>query len=533
MDSTYNYPPSPDTSRENPGPLTHTDLLEIILDQSVNATLVFNTFEDSTGPFTTFIPELANRQAKLLFGLSDAFGLNQFAPETLPDWLTTYLNQHAAQVIRTGQPHQSEQVYTDTKTSASIWLDVNLRPVGDGQRIVVYLTDVTSFKQDALSWQKDATLFRTLASNIPQMSVLVIDKSDTVTLAMGVMPGLLDQQQPEALIGRSLLESVMADYQPDWERYLHTALAGETHFFSDHWNAWRCECYVGPVPGPAHEVTGALVVFRNVTEEYHQQQALQALNQALQQSNEQLERFAFVASHDLQEPLRKIQLFSNLIRERASDRISAGEQDMLSRMQSAAYRMGELIQSLLSLARLNGKPPVQALVNLTDLFSTLVSDLAVRIQEREAIVEVVPPLPLVPGDAPQLRQLFQNLLTNALKFTAPDVAPRIKIQTRLMGGQDLAGLRLDTRSQYVEISVIDNGIGIADQHLEHIFGVFNRLHGWHQYAGTGIGLATVRKVVDNHQGIIQVESQEGVGTTMRVYLPVAPVSEDSQTEPVG
>ncbi len=513
---------TPNPPREVPQDLTHAALIEIALDYSASATLVLRAVNDSTGRLTTFATELVNRRAETVLGLSRANALNHSIAEWLPNEPGPALLQAATQAIQTGQPSSFESAYVYPPTNQRIWFEISVQPVGDGQRVVVSLTNITPPKPAELAEQSDLLLFETLASKVPQMGVLVVDRAGIINLATGLIPGLLSERRPKALTGQSLVEQIMPDYRPDWERYLATVLEGESHFFSDHWNAWRCECYVGPVSNPAGAVVGGLIVFRNVTEEYHQQQALQSLNQALQQSNEQLEQFAYVASHDLREPLRKIQLFSSLIGERAADRLESTDQDLLNRMQSAAHRLDEMIDALLLQAQFDGPSPARTLINLTDLLSTVVGDLTVSIQEQAAIIELVPPMPSVSGDVPQLRQLFLNLLTNALKFVEPGVAPRIHIRARLVEGEGLPDLSLRTDTQYAEISVVDNGIGIPAQHIERIFGLFNRLHGRHQYAGTGIGLATVKKIVDNHQGRIAVSSQEGVGTIFRVYLPVAP-----------
>lgn len=528
MNFTNDHPFVPDASNGAPKDVSHATLLEIAFDQSASATVVLKAVQEAIGRLTTLTIELVNRRAEAMLGISRSGLLNQPFPDLFTHESSLALLGAAAQVLQTGRGSQLELTYASPPTGQPTELAISLQPVGDGQRIVVGLTDVIRRRPAGSVWPNESILFETLASKVPQVGVLVVDPSGIINLATGLMPGLLNERISEELVGQVLIEQILPQYQPDWERYLSTAFEGESHFFSDHWNAWRCECYIGPVPDPAGAVAGALIVFRNVTEEYRQQQALQRMNQALQQSNEQLDQFAYAASHDLREPLRKIQLFSSLIGERATDRLEPADQDLLGRMQSAAHRLDEMIDGLLEQAQLDGPVPARTLINLTDLLPTLVSDLAVPIQERAAVVELVPPLPIVPGDEPQLRRLFQNLLTNALKFVEPGVAPRIRIQARLVDGKALPKLSLRADSQYAEISVSDNGIGIAQQDIELIFGLFNRLHGRHQYAGTGIGLATVKKIVDKHQGSISVDSQEGVGTVFRVYLPVAPAVDEPE-----
>ena len=494
--------------------------MAMALNYSDTATLVLRTIPDPVGSEITLRTELANRQAGRLLALPFISGFAQPIDTALPGWLSAALQAPSIQAIGTNQPIAFELAHPNTATGDAGGLAVCIQPVGDGQRLVVSLTDRTALRQPILADQPDARFFQTLAAALPNLGVVVMDPVGTIRRVAGLMPGLLTHRQPQDLLGQQLREEIMADYRPDWERYLTAALAGESYYFSDHWNAWRCECYVGPLLDPVGGVGSVLIVFRNVTEAYRQQQALLTLNQALTESNERLERLAYVASHDLQEPLRKIQLLSDLIRKGADERLNAQEQDRLNRMHEAAQRLSELVESLLSLAQLGGPALPRTLVNLGDLLSTLVSDLAVSIQERGAIIELIPPLPTIVGDEAQLRQLFQNLLSNALKFTAPGVPPRIGLQARLIEPSAVAEMGLLGGGPYVEVSVTDNGIGMAAQHLEDIFGLFTRLHGRHQYAGAGLGLASVKQVVDNHQGSIRVESQEGTGTVVRVYLPV-------------
>ncbi|WP_254448898.1 PAS domain-containing sensor histidine kinase [Spirosoma rhododendri] len=478
---------------------------------------------DAQGQLATLVPVVANRAAEALLNQSRVAWLSQPLEQAGLSWLSPLLYQQARRLLTTGPSSPVQPSAIESPAAPAGWIEVVSQPLGDGQHLLVSLTALTADPPSALAQPQGTRYFEALAANMPHMGVLVVNPRGTIEQAFGLLPGLLSQRQPEALPGQTLLELVLPDYRSDWERYLTTTLRGESHFFSDHWNAWRCECYVGPVPGVDGEVDGALVVFRNVTEQYRQQQALQALNQALVESNQRLERFAAVASHDLQEPLRKIQLFSQLLQQRAAGRLEAADLDRLNRMHAAARRLRELIESLLVLTQVSGPAPVKTLVDLAELTLTVISDLSVRIEEQSALVEVVPPLPPVLGDAPQLRQLFQNLLSNALKFTAPEVAPRVVIQARLVAASTVLDLGLSSQFTYVEVSVSDNGIGIGAADVTSIFGWFSRLHGRQRYEGSGLGLATVKQVLDNHGGSVRVESQLGVGTTMRVYLPVAPV----------
>lgn len=239
----------------------------------------------------------------------------------------------------------------------------------------------------------------------------------------------------------------------------------------------------------------------------------------LQRSNANLEQFAYVASHDLQEPLRKIQAFGDILLEQYESQLADGI-DYLKRMQSAAGRMSVLIKDLLAFSRISTQQELTSRVLLTDVLQTVLVDLEVVVSETGAEIEVGP-LPTVQGDASQLGQLFLNLLSNAIKFRRADARPRIRIQFQTLAATQLPALVRPAQAAeaYHQIEVADNGIGFEQKYAERIFQVFQRLHGKSQYAGTGIGLAICEKVVTNHGGAITASSQPGVGATFLIYLP--------------
>ncbi|WP_461072921.1 PAS domain-containing protein [Spirosoma horti] len=243
-------------------------------------------------------------------------------------------------------------------------------------------------------------------------------------------------------------------------------------------------------------------------------------NQLLLRSNENLQRFAYVASHDLQEPLRKIQQFGDLLKTSYGDRLGE-ELVYLERMQSAASRMSVLIRDLLNFSRISTQRETGEPVSLNQIVQTVLSDLDLVIEETRSKV-LVEPLPTVIGDALQLSQLFSNLLSNSLKFRQPDLTPVIQVQADMIGADQLpAGVRpIRTALTYHRIQVVDNGIGFDEKYLDRIFQVFQRLHGRSEFAGTGIGLAICEKVVVNHGGAITGTSKPGQGATFSVYLPV-------------
>jgi PAS domain S-box-containing protein len=256
----------------------------------------------------------------------------------------------------------------------------------------------------------------------------------------------------------------------------------------------------------------------DVTARKRAEQELHRRAEELARSNSELEQFAYVASHDLQEPLRKILAFSDRLKTKHGEALGDDARDYLVRMQSAAARMQTLIHDLLSLSRVASHAQSFVAVDLAEVVHTVVSDLESRLEESGGKVDVGP-LPIIIADRGQIAQLFQNLIGNGLKFSKPGVAPVVKIYGEL---RRHAGGSPET----CEIVIEDNGIGFDEKYSEKIFRVFQRLHGRGQYEGTGIGLAICRKIVERHGGTIAATSTPGSGAKFTVHLPYRPNQEN-------
>jgi PAS domain S-box-containing protein len=257
--------------------------------------------------------------------------------------------------------------------------------------------------------------------------------------------------------------------------------------------------------GNPYRIAGSL---SDITERKLAETSLAQRTVELARSNAELEQFAYVASHDLQEPLRKIEAFGDRLKVKCAYQLSEQGQDYLTRMQKSAQRMRTLIEDLLTFSRITTKATPFVAVNLNEVISDVISDLEVRIQKTNGRIEVSE-LPTIKADPLQTSQLFQNLLGNALKFHRPEEPPVIKVT-----GKKLAD------EQY-QISVTDNGIGFEEQYCDRIFQVFQRLHGRSEYEGTGIGLAVCAKIVARHGGLIAANSTPGRGATFIITLPLS------------
>ena len=254
------------------------------------------------------------------------------------------------------------------------------------------------------------------------------------------------------------------------------------------------------------EPQGAVVIARDVRERKHAENEMRSFTKQLQQSNRELEDFAHVASHDLQEPLRKIQAFADLLKTKYGESVPPQARDYLDRMQAAAGRMSVLINDLLSFSRVTTKAQPFVPVHLADVAHDVVRDLEVRTHESGGQI-VVGELPTIDADPVQMRQLLQNLAANALKFHRPDVPPVVEIAGAI-GPDDCCRL-----------TVTDNGIGFEEKYADRIFTMFERLHARTKYEGTGIGLAICRKIAQRHGGDIAATSVPGQGSTFTITIP--------------
>ena len=248
------------------------------------------------------------------------------------------------------------------------------------------------------------------------------------------------------------------------------------------------------------------------------EQRIQFANNELQKMNKELEAFTYISSHDLQEPLRKIQTFAGRIIEKEKQNLSESGKDYFRRMQEAAIRMQTLIQDLLSFSRLATTDRKFEVTDLTDIANDIKFEFTEVIESKNATIEVgkLCTINIIPF---QFRQLLQNLISNALKFSKSDVPSHIIIKSKIAKGEELSNKKLEPDKEYCHISVSDNGIGFEPEYSEKIFQIFQRLHGKEQYPGTGIGLSIVKKIVENHKGFIKATSQLGVGTRFSIYLP--------------
>lgn len=262
-------------------------------------------------------------------------------------------------------------------------------------------------------------------------------------------------------------------------------------------------------------ITSYFGSIRDITIIKEQEKELLRRNDELEVLNQELEQFAYVASHDLQEPLRKIRMFSNLLEDEFENEDAS---PYIKRIRDGAERMQQLIKDLLNFSRVSRNVGDNSSVNLNDTIETVLDDLSIKIEEEHATVKVDKFEYTIKANQTHMSQLFQNLISNAIKFT--DKKPVISIKNKKVSKNNIDIPFESTDTNFIEIKVTDNGIGFSEEYKEQIFTIFQRLHGRNEYEGTGIGLAICSKICENHGGTIQAHSVKGEGSTFTIYLPI-------------
>ncbi len=257
---------------------------------------------------------------------------------------------------------------------------------------------------------------------------------------------------------------------------------------------------------------------QDISQDTRLNEILRIKNLELERSNAELESFNYIASHDLQEPLRKIQAFSQRILQKEATNFSPFSKDYFDRINSSAARMQDLINALLNYSRADSSINDSALVDLNVILDNVKTDLQDMLEEKNARVENTH-LPLIKAVGIQVHQLFTNLVSNAVKYSRPGVAPVVQVTAEKVSGNEIKDAAADKKKNYHKITVSDNGIGFEQEYETKIFELFQRLHSNENYKGTGIGLAICKKIMRNHQGFVSAIGHPGIGSSFSVYFP--------------
>ncbi len=369
-------------------------------------------------------------------------------------------------------------------------------PTDGGQERVGVVRDVTEREKQRRKLEKSERRYRTLVENFPNGAVGLFDENLRYTAVGG---GLLDVSSvdSEERIGNSVYDIYPDEIVEEVEPYFNAALDGESHSFETDYHDRHLFAHTLPIRNADDEVFAGMLVVQDVTKrrEYQRQ---------LEESNKRLEQFAYAASHDLQEPLRMVSSYLQLIETRYGDALDEEGREFLEFAVDGADRMRGMINGLLQYSRVETRGDEFQPVDLTDVLAAVREDLRIKIEGYDAEV-TAESLPRVRGDPEQLRQVLQNLLSNAITYSG-DEPPRIHVFAERSGAE-------------WTVSVSDEGVGIAPEDQDRIFEVFQRAHSHTEHSGTGIGLALCERIIERHDGEIWVESTPGEGTTVSFTVP--------------
>lgn len=401
-------------------------------------------------------------------------------------------------------------------SAAGKWLLASANRVG-GQ-LTVMLTDITRQKEAAFADSRMKRLYQSLTVGLDDHEIIVFDKSLNIILTEG-RPRFVRLNVEGELGGRNLPTlfeqngfSFLGQHVSQIFGHGHQEMEQELDG-----KFYKAKVYADAHDDEGQENVVGVLLLKDVTELRQKQREIELRIQQLDRSNQELERFAYVASHDLQEPLRKIQSFGDRLLMKYQTLLGDEGQMYLSRMGDAAKRMEVLLDDLMLFSRVTRMETAFEPTDLQQAIADVLHDLdGDRLQ---ANVTVPDNLPVIEGVPSQMRQLFQNILNNAFKFAKTGQPPIVLVSCRHLAGASLSGHTLLPDKPYCVIEFTDEGIGFDQENSERIFNIFQRLHGRSEYGGSGIGLAICKKIINNHNGSIMARSSLDGGATFTVVLP--------------
>ncbi|MRX38034.1 PAS domain-containing protein [Flavobacterium sp. LC2016-23] len=443
------------------------------------------------------------------------------------------------EVYKTGKVHSESEspIFIDGENGKQkFYIDFEYAPLNETDDtlsgIKMTLIDVTEKVEARKKIEESEKRFRSLTESIPQL-IWETDEKGNALFASGKwveFTGIHPKGEEE---WKSIIHP--DDFEENARIWSHSLLTGELYRcdvrIKSKSGGYRWHTAISePVLDKDNKIIKWVGAFTDIqtekafTHELEKQVAertkeLEKNNIDLEKMNKELQSFAYISSHDLQEPLRKIQTFATQIIERESQNLSEIGKDKFQRMQNAAQRMQTLINDLLSYSRTSTLERVFEKTDLSEIINEVKEDLKEELEQKNATIEIIEGCEL--GVIPfQFRQLIYNLVSNSLKFSKPEIPPAIKIKCKIDIGENFNNEALSNNKEYCHINITDNGIGFDEQYNTKIFEVFQRLHGRELYNGTGIGLAIVKKIAENHNGFITAKGKPNEGASFDIYIPV-------------
>ena len=431
----------------------------------------------------------------------------------IPEEYAKLWTENNLKAIETGEIHH--YVFEFRATNGLRFIESTAIPEfnanGEIESLLILDRDITERKNTEDELRRSKTSFKTLAENSPD----IINRIDKEFKTVYINPAIIEisGKPPEHFIGKSIDKlGIPEEFTvPLKEKSIKAFKTGEIQEFETEMLTVKglkiFYTYLAPEFDESGEVNTVFTVSHDITELKQAEKQLKETIQELERSNIELQQFAYVSSHDLQEPLRTIASFTQLLERRYKGKFDSDADEFMEYIVDAAIRMKEQIEGLLEYSRVTRGEEFE-LVDMNEILNQTIKSLDTSVKESKAEI-TINELPDVMGDASQLQRVFLNLISNAIKFRKQDEPLKI----------DISAYKHEDNNEYV-VSVKDNGIGIEEQYSERIFTIFQRLHTREEYKGTGIGLSIVKRIIERHGGRIWIESEFGEGSNFYFTLPI-------------
>ncbi len=498
-----------------------TIFLNGILEASINGVFACEAVRNQLGEIVDFIilkvnkafTEMTDKTAKEVEGKSYL--------SIYPRAIESGMFDMYCQVILSGKILRKEMQAT---TGSGNWYDLSIGRITDNS-IAITFTNITERKNAFAEIEAQRNLLNNILQNSPSgiaVSEVIKDTGGRIIDAQVI----LINEITEMYTGISKVEALaktIKEISPGiinsgfFRRAVEALVSGKsfrTQYYHEPTNKWL-ELGVSKV-----DHNKLVSIYTDITETKETQLRFKNLVEELKRSNASLEEFTYAASHDLKEPIRKIRIFADRIKESHSNNMNDEGLKILDRLIISSLRMRQLVDDLLDYSQIAFFESEPEKINLNEKIQKVIEDLEVEIELRKAVV-YVNELPTINGYRRQLQQLFQNLISNSLKYSKTDIPPSIQIRCEIVKGKNVSQITNseDAKKEFYNIAITDNGIGFEQKNAEKIFRIFQRLHNSQEYEGTGIGLFIVKKVIEKHKGYITANGEPGIGAVFNIFLP--------------
>lgn len=496
------------------------DLLDGVFNASVSGILVLVAVYNEQHVIMDFTIMLQNKRSKQMMLNKDLVSkslLTEF-PGMQENLFKNYKDVAQSKISQ-------EFEYYSSSDGLNNWFHTSICNVDDN--LVVTFLDITERKQKEIQLQESRQFIETLNDSSIDRTI-VIDRELRCMLWNKAFEKSTGLKKFEVL-GKHLFDIFSSLRQrPKFLETLHAALDGKPGFLENEQSmsgAGTVDIHLVPLI-KENKVYAVLCVVHDVTERVKAHQDLKRLNESLKEKNFELESindelsmFAFIASHDLREPLRKMQLFSDILIEREAIHVTLHGKEIFGKMMGSINRMNSLLDEILTFSRVSAGKPKMLHFNIDQIFDIVKNDLS-EIVDQKKVKIISDPMPDFYGNPLQFSLLLSNLISNAIKFQKSDSIPEIKISCKTAPPNTIHHPRVIPDKEYLLMEVKDNGIGLDEKYTQKIFQIFQRLHSATQFPGTGMGLAICKKVIENHHGFITVKSALGEGSTFSCHFPI-------------